>query len=416
MDTFDILIVGAGPAGLAAARAARRRGLCTAVVSREAPGGTCVHRGCVPVKSLLASAAARRLGVANAPDWQSARTCANEIAESVSRSASSELARIKVSFFLGEAFGVDSGRIRVEPAEAPAFELSARHVLFAVGSLPVRPGFLPETKRVLDVDGVLRLPSLPRRIVILGGGAIGCEFASIFVDFGVETFLVEREAYLLPNIDRDCGVALAGAFARRGVRIVTGTAVDAVQEGENGLRVTTADGQSIEADLLLSALGRRSVPVTGGYCVCGDAAGSVRLATWAEASAEAAVAALCGEDPVFVGEAIPACVFSHPEVATVGVSEAAARARGLSVRIGKAFFRANVRAATVGETGGFAKIVADAETGRLLGAAIVGPGASDSIAAAAIALKHGLPADSLTGVFTHPSFGEILSAAMPRGG
>ena len=148
--------------------------------------------------------------------------------------------------------------------------------------------------------------------------------------------------------------------------------------------------------------------------MCGDAAGSVQLAPWAEASAEAAVAALCGEDATFEGCAIPACVFSHPEVATVGLSEADARARGLSVRVGKASFRANVRAAAVGETIGFAKVVTDAVTGRLIGAAIVGLGASDVIAAAAVAVRNGLGAEALKGVFPHPSFGETLSDAAAR--
>lgn len=412
MEKFDILIVGAGPAGLAAARAATRRGLRTAVVSREAPGGTCVHRGCVPVKSLLASAAARRAGVVPAPDWQAARTRALEMAANFSRGAASELARSGAAFFLGEAVGAAGDRVRVKPVDAPSFELSARHILFAVGAHPVRPGFLPESSRILDAEGALRLPSLPRRIVILGGGAVGCEFASVFSDFGVETFLVEREAHLLPEIDRDCGVTLAGAFARRGIRVSTGTAVEEVREGADGLRVIAADGCVIEADLLLSAVGRRPVPVDGGFRVCGDAAGSVQLAPWAEASAEAAVASICGEDSAFRGEAIPACVFSHPEVATVGLSETDARARGIPVRVEKAYFRANARAAAVGETVGFAKVVADSVTGRILGAAIVGPGASDAIAAAAIAVRNGLGADALKGVFPHPSFGETLSDAV----
>ena len=409
-----MLIVGAGPAGLAAARAARRRGLRTAVVSREAPGGTCVHRGCVPVKSLLASAAVRRAGVVSAPDWTTALARAKDLAARLSRSAASELERIDVSFFLGKAVGIGCDSVRVESQDAQAFELSARRVLFAVGSEPIRPEFLPASKRILDAEGALNLSSLPHRIVILGGGAIGCEFASLFADFGVETHLVERETHLLPGIDRDCGVALAGSLARRGVRIATGTTLADVREGEDGIRVTTLNGRNIDADLLLAALGRRPVPVDGGYRVCGDALGSVYLAPWAEASAESAVAALCGEDSDFDGKAIPACVFSYPEVATVGISESEARSRGIPVRIGKASFRANARAAAIGETVGFAKIVSDSGTGKLLGASIVGPGASDSISAAALALRIGLRVDDLKGIFPHPSFGETLSAAAQR--
>lgn len=447
MTPFDLLILGAGPAGLAAAREARHRNLRAAVVSREEPGGTCLHRGCIPVKALLASAAALRTARAAAgfgvragatePDWPAMLARARAASERLARGAAAALEASGAAFFRGEARLAGPGRVLVTPPDAAPLELAAPRVLLAPGSAPARPALLPGSPRVLDSDAALRLPALPRRILVLGGGAIGCEFASLFADLGVAVELVEREPRLLPGLDRDCGVSLAGALARRGVRVRTGVALSEVRETEDGVRAALPDGRAIESDLLLAALGRRpatdglgletvglsagpagEIPVDAafrtaapGVSACGDAVGRVQLAPWAEASAEAAVAALCGEGEDFDGSTIPACVFSHPEVAAVGLSEEDARARGVPVRAGRSFFRANGRAVAAGGTDGFAKVLADPATGRLLGAFVVGPGAAESIGAAAAALRHGLPAAALRGAFPHPSFGEALAAA-----
>jgi len=447
MTPFDLLILGAGPAGLAAAREARRRNLRAAIVSREEPGGTCLHRGCIPVKALLASAAALRTARAAAgfgvragatePDWPAMLARARAASERLARGAAAALEASGAAFFRGEARLAGPGRVLVTPPDAAPLELAAPRVLLAPGSLPCRPVLLPGSPRLLDSDATLRLPALPRRLLILGGGAIGCEFASLFADLGVAVELVEQGPRLLPDLDRDCGVSLAGALARRGVRVRTGASLSAVCETAEGIRAALPDGRVLEADLLLAATGRRpatdglgleeagispgprgEIPVDAffrtavpGVSACGDAVGLVQLASWAEASAEAAVAALCGEEADFGGSAIPACVFSRPEVAAVGLSEEEARSRGLSVRTGKAFFRGNGRAVAAGETDGFAKVLSDPATGRLLGACVVGPGAAESIAAAALALRHGLPAAALRGAFPHPSFGEALAAA-----
>ena len=447
MISFDLLILGAGPAGLAAAREARRRNLRAAVVSREEPGGTCLHRGCIPVKALLASAAALRtaraavgFGVrtgAAEPDWPAMLARARAASERLARGAAAALEASGAAFFRGKARLIAPDRVLVSPPDAAPFELAAPRVLLAPGAVPARPAFLPDSPRVLDTDAALRLPALPRRLLVLGGGAAGCEFASLFADLGVAVELVERELRLLPGLDRDAGVALAGAFVRQGVRIRTAAALSDVRETADGVRAVLADGHEIEADLLLVTVGRRpatdglgldaagiatgpcgEIPVDAafrtaatGVSACGDAVGRVQLAPWAEASAEAAVATLCGEEPDFDGASIPACVFSHPEVAAVGQIEEDARARGVPVRAGKSFFRANGRAVAAGETDGFAKVFVAPATGRLLGATIVGPGAAESIAAAALALRHGLPATALRDAFPHPSFGEALAAA-----
>lgn len=440
MPSFDLLILGAGPAGLAAARAAHHRGLRTAVISREPPGGTCVHRGCVPVKALLASAALRRSGAAGAPDWPAALERARGIATRFARGAAATLEASGAAFLPGEARLAGPGRVLVAPPDGgPAAELAAPRILLAPGAAPARPGFLPVSPLVTDSDTVLLLPFLPRRLLVLGAGAIGCEFASLFADFGAEVSLLECEPRLLPALDRDCGVALAGALARRGVRVATGVSLAKVSEAPGGVLALAADGRTFEADLLLAATGRRpataglgletvglapgpfgQIPVDAafrtaapGISACGDAAGGVQLAPWAEASAEAAVSALCGEEPAFDGSSIPSCVFSFPEVAAVGLSGDGARVRCIPVRAGKASFRANARANAAGEADGFAKVLADPATGRLLGAAVVGPGAAESIAAAALALRHSLPASALRDAFPHPSFGEALAAAVP---
>ena len=271
----------------------------------------------------------------------------------------------------------------------------------------------------------------------MGGGAVGCEFASLFAALGVEVEIVEREPRILPSFDRDCGIALAGAFTRRGMRIHTGLELVSAYEDKGHLRIVAADGHAFEPDMVLVATGRR--PATNGLgleeigiktgprgeivvndlfrtavpCIsaCGDAVGRVQLATWAELSAEAAIAALCGETAKFDDTGIPSCVFSHPEVAFVGITEEEANVRGLSFRVGKSFAKANGRAVAAGEHCGFAKTITDTATGMLLGASIVGPHASEAIAAAALAIRNHLPSNSLNGISPHPVFGESLAAA-----
>ena len=451
MESYDILVIGSGPAGLAAARAARRRGLKTAVVGREAPGGTCLHRGCIPVKALLGSAAVLRAaraagafglagGAAPTPDWPAMLARARDVSGRLALAARNALDASGAAFVRGEARLLSPSRVLVVQGQGTAVELSAPRVLLAPGSANRRADFLPPpSDRVLDSDAALCLPSLPGRMLVLGGGAIGCEFASLLVDLGVGVEMVECAPGLLPGLDRDCGVALAGALARRGVRVRTGIRLSGVVETADGVRAVSDDGRSFEADCLLAALGRRpatdgldldgagvatdgrgAIVVDGlfrttaaGVSACGDAVGGAQSAAWAEASAEAAVAALCGETPDFDGASIPSCVFSHPEVASVGLSEDDARARGVRVVAGKAFLRANGRAAGLGETAGFAKVVADATTGRLVGACYVGPCAAETIAAAAMAVRHGLPASSLRS-FVHPSLAEAFAEAAGR--
>lgn len=432
MQHFDLIIIGAGPAGLSAARAASRRNLRTAVVSREPAGGTCLHRGCIPVKALLAHAGQ------GCTDWQALHAHANAATEKMAHGASSVLANANTSVFTGDARMLTPNRILIALQDSAPVEISADRILLVPGSSPAFPAFLPQSPRILDSDAMLSLRELPSRLVVIGGGAVGCEFASLLADLGVTVEVVERAPRILPSLDRDCGITVAGAFTRRGIRIHTGVELVSANEENGHLQIVAADGHVFDCDAALVATGRRPATdklglaeigiKTGprgeivvdnafrtnvqGVSACGDAVGKIQLATWAEASAEAAVAALCGEEHSFDGASIPSCVFSCPEVASVGMTEDEARARGLSVRIGKSFARANGRAVATGETCGFAKAIIDNATGQLLGASIVGLHASEAIAAAALAVRNHLPADSLIGIFPHPVFGETLSAAI----
>ncbi|MEU9482157.1 FAD-dependent oxidoreductase [Streptomyces decoyicus] len=332
----------------------------------------------------------------------------------------------------------------------PAREtLSADDIIIATGSQPVMPT-IPgsDLPGVITSDGAFLLPEVPARAVVVGGSAVGAEWASLFRTFGAEVTLVEMMPTLLPAEDTEIGRALTRSFTKRGIKVLTRhtvTAVEGEDEGHGGLRalVADADGEPVEslsADIVLFGVGRRPntagldlekagvhtddrgyLPVTDRLrtnvphiSAIGDVTGGIQLAHVASHQGLVAAAVVSGHDERIDYRAVPAATFTHPEVASVGLTEAQARETGHEITAARFPFAALGRAHAYGATDGMVKVVADRSSGAVLGAHIIGPGASDLIAEAALAVTHGVTLKGLVDtIHAHPTLGEAtMEAAM----
>lgn len=447
METYDLIVIGAGPGGLAAASAALRLKKRVALVERDTAGGTCLARGCIPTKALHSSAElfhrvleAESLGI-DAPDpipdlsYMKARK--DSIVSRFSLAIEGNFVRKGGAFLHGEARFLSASRLLVRTADGDR-ELSAPAILVATGSVPAPPAFLPADPRILDSTAFLDLEDFPDRLLVLGGGVMGCEFASLAAEFGIQVTILERLDDLLSNrVDADIRLVLRRRLEDLGVVIRTGIALDGVTTDETGvhahrgqetfdgdlLLVTTGhrpqtdglalDAAGIETDgrgfISVDAVGRTSAP--GVYAIGDVASGSRSLAHTATAEGIAVVRTIYGEAnarPALV----PFAIFTTPEIASVGLTEDEARAKGLPVLVGKSSFLANGKAAAEGETDGFVKWVAEDGTGRLLGAAVVGEKASELIATATVAIRCALTASDFASVIIpHPTRAEAWTAA-----
>jgi dihydrolipoamide dehydrogenase len=441
----DVIVVGGGPGGYAAAIHAAQRGDRVTLVEAREVGGTCLNRGCIPTKAMVEAARLLR-------DARRAAEFGVRVGE-VALDYPALLARRDrvVAGLVGglsqllRASGVSvvAGRARLVPG--PAVEvggqrLAADAIVLAPGSVPARvplPG--ADLPGVVDSDGLLALPERPASLCIIGGGVIGCEFAAIYAALGTRVTVVELLPRLLPPADEEVSRRLSAAFRRQGIAVQTGVRVAGVAPGP---RVAWEGGET-EAEVVLVAVGRRpnteglgceavgvalergAIAVDArlrttapGIWAVGDATGGAMLAHAAFAQARAAVADMHGEPALWEGLLVPNPVFTHPEVAWAGLTEQEAAARGIAVTVGRFPFAALGRAQVLGETDGFLKLVAAAGTGRILGVHAFGPSATDLVAEGVLAAQAGLTAEDLEGtVHGHPTLSEGLgeAAAMALG-
>jgi dihydrolipoamide dehydrogenase len=320
----------------------------------------------------------------------------------------------------------------------PRTWLSGRHIVLATGSSPVVPSFLPKHPRVKDSTAFLNhTPALPQKLLILGGGVIGCEFACMAAAFGAKVTLVEKLPDILPMIDADLRRVLKKHLLSQGVTLHTGAALEDVAANDDGVTGRVGD-QVLSADLLLAAIGRRAnldaigletvglkpnpqyrldtdavgrTAVPSIFAVGDINAASPQLAHFATAQAVAAVETIAGRR-VAAETVCPACVFTFPEIGTAGLTEEQAKAQGRAVRVARFPFAALGKALAMGETDGFVKWVADAETDQLLGAHIVGPHATELIAPAALAVRNQLTMDEVgRAIHAHPTLSEVWMEA-----
>src|SRR5262245_25847015 len=448
----DLVVLGGGPGGYAAAFRAADLGLDTVLVeARGALGGECLHVGCIPSKALLGIAAlihdaadATAAGVELGPAKVDPAKLRAWTQRSIDRLAHglAGLAKTRgVDVVAGHGRFEADGSIRVAREDAPPATLRFKHAIIATGSRPATlPGIEPGP-RVWDSTAALALSATPRRLMVIGGGYIGLELGSVYAALGSEVTVVELLGGLLPGVDRDLVAPLSRRLAKRFKQILVGTKLTAVRVDGTTVTVELAgDGAPprLEVDQLLVAVGRRpasddlglehtrAVQDARGFIVVdaqrrstdprvyaiGDVAGEPMLAHKAIAEGLVAAEAIAGRPVAFEPQAIPAVVFTDPEVAWAGLDAEAAKARGLAVRSVTVPWSASGRAVAMGRAEGMTKLTFEAETGRVVGVGIVGPHAGELISEGMLAIEMAAVAEDLAGtIHTHPTLSETFAEA-----
>lgn len=448
MEHVDLAVIGAGPGGYPAAIRAAQLGARVALVEREALGGTCLNWGCIPTKTLIASADlyhrvrhADRLGLRAASatvDYPAMMRRKNETVSTLQAGVTQLLAANGVKVLAGTASFADPHTLRVARGKRRQ-SLRADRIIIAAGSVSAMPAFLPRSRRVVDSRAFLDLQGLPESMLVLGGGVIGCELACMAAQLGVRVTVVEMLDDILSAADADLRRVVRDHMQERlSVRVLTGAPLADIRVSGEGV-IAAFEGETLRADLLLVSVGR--VPVTGdlqleaagietddrgfvptdAFCrtsrasvfAVGDMrAGTAQLAHAATSEGVTAAENALGSRPRARETTVPACVFTSPEMATVGLSESQAASAGRAVRVGKYPFATLGKALAAGEPDGFVKWIADAGTDQLLGAQAVGAHATELIAEAAAALRAELTAEELgRTIHCHPTLGEAWMEA-----
>jgi dihydrolipoamide dehydrogenase len=455
---FDLLILGGGMSYVGAIRAAQL-GLTVGLVERDRLGGTCLNRGCIPSKALLETAEllhrvteqGAEFGLAGhegiSLDYPALAKRRDAVIEKHVSGVEFLMKKNKVTVLKGNGVLTGPTSVRVSGGVSGDVEATADHLILATGSAPRSlPGLEPDGRLIITSDEALTRGDVPGRVTIVGAGAIGVEWASMYRDFGAEVTLVEFADRVVPLEDPEIGKELNRVFRKRGIAIHVGSTIDpeTIKKGENdlGFQVATKDNAKrtdVTADVILVAVGRRpltediglesieGVEMDRGYVkvdefmrtgakglyAIGDIVPGFALAHVASHEAVVAVEHLAGHDPEPVRmDQMPRVTFCRPQIASVGMSEEEAKAAGREVRTGQFPFRALGKATIVGEIDGFAKLVADAETGLLLGTHIIGPHAGDLIAEPTFAqVVEATAAEIGMTVHAHPTLPEVLPEA-----
>lgn len=443
MEKHDLIVIGAGPGGYPAAIRAAQLGASVAIVEKDRMGGTCLNRGCIPTKTLLASAALYRharagtgMGLTGADglgfDYATMARRKDAVVDKLRGGIGALLKANGVAVVTGTASFTGRGEVSVRGADGER-RLAAAKFIIATGSEPAVPGFVPKTGPVHTSTSLLELTALPESLLVLGGGYIGCELACLAAALGVKVTVVEMLEDVLMLLDRDVRAEVRRGMKSLGIEILTGSPLENIRADGGGVS-GSAGGKELKAAALLVSVGRR--PMTGdlgleriglapnergflavdaqlrtaapGVFAVGDVNGIVQLAHAATSQGLAAAQNAAGGGQLVAEALIPACIFTMPEVASVGLTETEAAARGRAVKKAKFPFAACGKALAGGETGGFVKLLADGGTGQLLGAAAVGPHATDLIAEAALAIRGELTARELgAAVHAHPTLAEV---------
>jgi dihydrolipoamide dehydrogenase len=415
MKKFDIVVVGTGPGGYVAAIRAAQLGLSVATVEDDRPGGVCLNWGCIPTKALLRNAevvhlvqSAERFGIKVdnvRPDYAEAVKRSRGVADRMSKGIDFLFRKNKITLFPGTGTLKSRNTVDVRGTGGGETLEAARGIILATGSQPKSlPGVTIDEKIVISSNGAVRNERRPSSLIVIGAGAVGMEFADVYAAYGTQITVLEALPRVLPIEDEEVSTLVARLFSRRGMTLKTGVKVSTVKPGGPGAVVET-DGGRLEAEQVLMAVGRGArtagvgletlgvqqergfvkfsptmeTSVKGVYAI-GDMAGPPLLAHKAMAEGVVAAEAIAGRSPhpLDYGN-VPSCTYCRPQVASIGLSEAAARTNGREVTVGKFPFTASGKAVALGETDGFVKVVADKATGELLGVHIVGPEATELI-------------------------------------
>lgn len=454
---YDVIVVGAGPGGYVAAIRAAQLGLKTAVVERQYWGGVCLNIGCIPTKAMLHTADlleevhdSKRFGVIIPQvslDWNATLKAKDQVVKQMTGGIGFLMKKNKIDMLNGSGKLVDRQTIAVTGPDGNVTTVTAKNIIIATGS---RPRELPQIGGVFDEDriisstGALELKEVPKSLIIVGAGAIGVEFASMYRTFGSDVTIIEALPRLVPVEDEEVSEELRRAFAKRGIKIMTGAKLGKIEKGSDSVAalVTDADGKehTLTAERLLLGIGRAANTAGMGLEELGIALdprgfvlvdgfmrtnvenvysiGDCAVTTpWLahKASAEGILAAehIAGHHVTPINyQKVPGCTYCSPEIGSVGLTEAKAREAGYDVKIGKFPFSANGKSSILGQRVGFVKIVVDKKYDEVLGMHIIGPRATELIAEGGMALSHEATAESLMRtIHAHPTIYEALGEA-----
>lgn len=446
-QSYDIVIIGAGPGGYVAAIKAARLGGKVGVIEKEEVGGTCINRGCIPTKALLSSSNLLSL-IRRAPefgiqtgeinfDFQAMMARKNKIVNRLVEGIKFLFRQHKIDLITGYGSLLEPGLVEVIRDSGESDKIHAAKVIIATGSESlVYPSFNFDGVSVLTSWEVLSLQELPSRMVIIGGSVVGCEFACFFSQLGMEVTILEMLPQILPTEDRTISRHLEAFFRKRGIKVFTQKKVQKINSGRTA-EVILESGETFTAEKVLVAVGRRlnssgiglekvgvetekgrvvvnermETNIPGIYAV-GDVTGQILLAHVASHQGMVAAQNALGKKVVMDYRVVPNCIFTSPEIASVGLTEEKAQEMGYEVKTGRFNFAANGKAVSMGEVEGWVKLVTDARTGRVLGACILGPHATDLIAEVVLGMHLGASAEQIgQTIHAHPTLSEAIMEA-----
>lgn len=456
-EQFDVVIIGAGPGGYVAAVRGAQLGLKVAIVEKEKDsrlGGTCGLRGCIPTKALLNAAhlyekaqhfdqfglTVKGLGF----DFEKVQKYKSDVVAKNSAGVSYLMKKNKVTVFNGFGKIAGKGKVEVALADGRKETVDAKNIIISTGSVvrPI-PGFEVDGKQVVNSDQILELKEVPKSLIVLGSGAVGVEFASVYSRFGCETTVVELMDRIVPLEDAEVSKELERSFKKRGITCLTGTKMEKLEKSKKGVKVSGKDSKgnavTLEAEMLLVAIGRmpyienlglektkvvvnpRGTIKVNQFCetdepnvyAIGDVIDTAWLAHLASKEGILVVERVAGKKVEPINQRlVPNCTYCDPEVASVGLTEAKAKELGYDVKVGKFPFSASGKARILGETDGFVKIVSEKKYDEVLGVHIIGPHATELLAEACVAMQLETTADELgRTIHAHPTVSESVMEA-----
>jgi dihydrolipoamide dehydrogenase len=456
-EQFDVAIIGSGPGGYVAAVRGAQVGLKVAIIEKEADGrmgGTCGLRGCIPTKALLQAAhlyekaqhfeewgiKIKNLGY----DFAQVQKRKSDVVAKNSAGVSYLMKKNKVTVFNGFGKIAGKGKVEITGADGKKQIVETKNIIIATGSVvrPI-PGFEVDGKQVVNSDQILELDYVPKSMIVMGSGAVGVEFASVFARFGCDTTVVELLDRIVPIEDEEVSKELGRVFKKRGIKCETGIKLEKLEKGASGIKASGKNSKgsdvTFEAEMLLVAVGRmpyldklglentkvvvnpRGTIKVNEYCetdepnvyAIGDVIDTAWLAHLASKEGCLVVEKIAGKhvEPI-KQNLVPNCTYCDPEVASVGLTEAKAKEMGYDVKVGKFPFSASGKARILGETDGFVKIVAEKKYDEVLGVHIIGPHATELLAEACVAMQLETTADELgRTIHAHPTVSESVMEA-----